>query len=107
MNRILWDAFSSRKAMANNVRWESGSSVYTAPLCNEFEDRSNEFPPFHGRRHDPQAGRLLQERRAGLRKRAMTSGVNWIHHGPCDDDWIPSKRPDWHQSAIVDTVTFF
>ena len=41
----------------------------------------------------------------GLRKRAMTSGVNWIHQGPWDTDWMPSRRPEWHQSAIVDTFT--
>ena len=41
----------------------------------------------------------------GLRKRAMISGVNWIHQGPWDVDWMPSRTPDWHQSAIVDTVT--
>ena len=34
------------------------------------------------------------------------SGVNRIHHGPCDVDWRPSRTPEWHQSAIVETVTF-
>ena len=37
--------------------------------------------------------------------RAMISGVNWIHQGPWGADWIPSRMPDWHQSAIVDTFT--
>ena len=41
----------------------------------------------------------------GLRKRAMISGVNRIHQRPCDADWMPSRRPDWHQSAMVETVT--
>ena len=40
----------------------------------------------------------------GLRKRAMISGVNWIHQGPCGVDWMPSRTPDWHQSSIVETV---
>jgi len=53
-----------------------------------------------------EAERRVQERRAGLRKRAMVSGVNRIHHGPCDVDWRPSRTPEWHQSAIVETVTF-
>jgi hypothetical protein len=53
-----------------------------------------------------EAERRVQERRAGLRKRAMVSGVNRIHHGPWDVDWRPSTTPDWHQSAIVETVTF-
>ena len=52
------------------------------------------------------AERRVQERRAGLRKRAMVSGVNRIHHGPCDVDWRPSRTSEWHQSAIVETVTF-
>src|SRR4051812_10770272 len=52
-----------------------------------------------------EAERRVQERRAGLRKRAMVSGVNRIHQGPCDVDWRPSTRPAWHQSAIVETVT--
>src|SRR3954452_16805696 len=45
-------------------------------------------------------------RRVGLRKRAMISGVSLIHHGAYGADWIPSRVPDWHQSAIVDTFTF-
>ena len=53
-----------------------------------------------------EAERRVQERRAGLRKRAMISGVNRIHQGPCVVDWRPSSRPDRHQSAIVETVTF-
>ena len=52
-----------------------------------------------------EAERRVQERRVGLRKRAMISGVNRIHQGPWDADWMPSRRPDWHQSAIVETVT--
>ena len=52
-----------------------------------------------------EAERRVQERRAGLRKRAMVSGVNRIHQGPCDVDWRPSRTPEWHQSAIVETVT--
>ncbi len=54
---------------------------------------------------DHEAERRVQERRAGLRKRAMISGVKRIHQGPCDVDWMPSRTPDWHQSAIVETVT--
>src|ERR1035438_2656879 len=46
-----------------------------------------------------------QERRIGLRKLAMISDVSLIHQGPCGVDWMPSRVPDWHQSAIVDTFT--
>jgi hypothetical protein len=35
---------------------------------------------------DQEADRRVQERRAGLRKRAMVSGVNRIHQGPCGVD---------------------
>ena len=59
--------------------------------------------PFRGPCLAHEAERRVQERRVGLRKRAMISGVNWIHQGPWDVDWMPSRRPDWHQSAIVDT----
>ena len=31
---------------------------------------------------------------SGLAKRAMTSGVNRIHQGPWDVDWMPSRTPD-------------
>jgi hypothetical protein len=55
---------------------------------------------------DQEADRRAQERRAGLRKRAIVSGVNRIHQGPCGVDWRPSRTPDLHQSAIVETVTF-
>jgi hypothetical protein len=54
---------------------------------------------------DQEADRRVQDRRAGLRKPAMVSGVNRIHQGPCGVDWRPSRTPDWHQSAIVETVT--
>ena len=46
-----------------------------------------------------------QKRRLGLRKRVMISVVSLIHQGLCGADWIPSRAPDWHQSAIVDTFT--
>ena len=51
----------------------------------------------------PNAG--VQERRVGLRKRAMISGVSLIHQGPWGTDWMPSRTPDWHQAAIVETFT--
>jgi hypothetical protein len=35
---------------------------------------------------DQKAVRRVQERRAGLRKRAIVSGVNRIHQGPCGVD---------------------
>ena len=35
----------------------------------------------------------------------MISGVSLIHQGPCGADWIPSRIPDWHQAAMVDTFT--
>src|SRR5262249_35052428 len=53
----------------------------------------------------PQTDRRDHERRAGLRKRAMFSGVSRIHQGPCGPDWIPSRLPDWHQAAMVETFT--
>src|SRR5262245_49787590 len=53
----------------------------------------------------PQTDRRDHERRVGLRRRAMISGVSWIHQGPCGPDWIPSRIPDWHQAAMVETST--
>ena len=28
------------------------------------------------------------------------------HQGPCGTAWIPSRRPDLHQAAMVETSTF-
>ena len=50
--------------------------------------------------------RFFQRRRMGFRKRAMTSGVSRTHHGPCTVAWMPSRCPDLHQAAMVDTSTF-
>ena len=50
--------------------------------------------------------RFFQRRCIGLRSRSTTSGVSRTHHGPCGVAWMPSRRPDLHQSAMVDTVTF-
>ena len=47
-----------------------------------------------------------QQRRIGWRSSAMISGVSRIHRGPWGTDWTPSRRPDRHQAAIVETFTF-
>ena len=50
--------------------------------------------------------RFCQCRFVDFRKRAMTSGVNRTHHGLCGVAWMPSRRPDLHHAAMVDTSTF-
>ncbi len=50
--------------------------------------------------------RRLQRLRSVLRSAAMISGVRWIHQGLLGLAWIPSRRPDLHQSQMVEMVTF-
>lgn len=64
------------------------------------------LPPTSIPRNDYFDDWFCQRRRVGFRKRVMTSGVNRIHHGPCAVLWMPSRRPDLHQAAMVDTSTF-
>jgi hypothetical protein len=51
-------------------------------------------------------GRRDQQRRTGWRSSVMISGVSRIHRGPWGVDWTPSRRPERHQAAIVETFTF-
>ena len=101
----LYVGSSSRRPTASCGPWASRCAVHTAPLHKEVRDSGGRARP---RRNpiDQAPDRRDQQRRIGWRSSVMISGVSRIHRGPWGADWTPSRRPERHQAAIVETFTF-
>src|SRR3954447_2906745 len=83
------------------------------PMCRSYCTSSQGGSGFRGPRSRPRRNpidqapdRRDQQRRIGWRSLVMISGVIRIHRGPWGADWTPSRRPERHQAAIVETFTF-